>query len=83
MRSDIISAALQIRDDLSKGGVPEKITGEKERGFYFFLFQRLMNEIPSVGEFMPGKDQRDILLGAVAPDDGTTIAGKAPAPDGG
>jgi hypothetical protein len=79
MRGDIMFFIFQIRDDPGESGIPEKISGEKEGGFYSFFFECLANERSAVREFMTGKDQRDIFPCAVAADKSALISAWAPA----
>lgn len=78
-----MSRLFEALNDTGECGIPEKIAGKKERGPDFIFFQRLPDERSAIGVFMPGKDEGDLFLRAVAPGYGPAITAQSPFGNGG
>ena len=78
MRAEIVAIIFQLLYQVVKIGVSVKISGKEKRSFYILFFQCLRNMISSIGKFITGKNQCNILLSAVAPDNSTVTFRNAP-----
>ena len=72
-----ISIPDQSFDQLIVVMIVIKISGKKERSFYFLLLQCVCYKTSTFRKFMPGKNKCNILLCRIAADNSTMTIAKA------